>query len=555
MTKFSDFSLLLAKIEGTAGSLDMTGILADFFSNLSDEELSIAVRFCMGRIFPAWSCSETGLGPSLLYTAISKAAGISPKDVENLVKETGDVGTAAGRALSGARKGQVTFANFIEEEDHLSLTDVYASLQKVSEASGKGSQDKKMAYLQKLFSECEPEEAIYIARLAIEELRVGVGEGIIRDSIAQAFNSSAALIERGYMITNDIGEVAKVAKNYGDEGLGKLTVTIGHPIKLMLAQRAESITSAVDGKVAIEWKYDGARVQIHKQGNAVTIYSRGLENITDSLPDVAELVKEQVTADSVILDGEVVAIGDDGKPRPFQDLLRRFRRKYDITEMVQKISVQLNLFDIMYLDGNPLIDTALEERHAILAGIVNEIDRILVARQVISSDINEIESVYRAALNAGHEGIMVKKHDSGYLPGKRGKNWLKLKPIMETLDLVVTNAQWGEGRRKNLMGSFMLACVDDASGQLLEVGRVGTGISDEQLNELTTILSDLIESESGTMIKVKPEVVFEVAFEEIQKSPTYESGFALRFPRLVRIRLDKSLNDIDSIKRIESLYG
>src|SRR5665648_721190 len=404
MTKFSDFSLLLALIENTPGSLDMTDILADFFSNLSDEELSIAVRFCMGRIFPAWSCAETGLGPSLLYTAISKAAGISPKDVENLVKETGDVGTAAGRALSGARKGQVTFANFIEEEDHLSLTDVYASLQKVSEASGKGSQDKKMAYLQKLFSECEPEEAIYIARLAIEELRVGVGEGIIRDSIAQAFNSSAALIERGYMITNDIGEVAKVAKNYGDEGLGKLTVTIGHPIKLMLAQRAESITSAVDGKVAIEWKYDGARVQIHKQGNAVTIYSRGLENITDSLPDVAELVKEQVTADSVILDGEVVAIGDDGKPRPFQDLLRRFRRKYDITEMVQKISVQLNLFDIMYLNGNPLIDTALTERHAILAGIVNETDRIVVARQVISSDIDEVEALYRDALDAGHEG-------------------------------------------------------------------------------------------------------------------------------------------------------
>src|SRR5665648_502723 len=147
MTKFSDFSLLLARIEGTASSLDMTGILADFFSNLSDEELSIAVRFCMGRIFPAWSCSETGLGPSLLYTAISKAAGISPKDVENLVKETGDVGTAAGRALSGARKGQVTFANFADDEEHLTITDVYISLQKVSEASGKGSQDKKMACL------------------------------------------------------------------------------------------------------------------------------------------------------------------------------------------------------------------------------------------------------------------------------------------------------------------------------------------------------------------------------------------------------------------------
>lgn len=387
MTKFSYFSRLLARIEDTPGSIDMTGILADFFSDLSDEELSISVRFCMGRIFPAWSCTETGIGPSLLYTAISKAAGISVKDVENLVKETGDVGIAACRALSGTRKGQVTFANFSEDTEHLTITDVYTSLEKVAQASGKGSQDKKMAYLQKLFSECEPKEAIYIARLTIEELRVGVGEGIIRDSIAQAFNTSPALIERGYMITNDIGEVAKVAKKDGDCGLGKLTVTIGHPIKLMLAQRAESITSAVDGMVAVEWKYDGARVQIHKNGNDIAIYSRGLENITASLPDVADMVKEHVTSDSVILDGEVVAIGDDGKPRPFQDLLRRFRRKYDVSKMVQKISVQLNLFDIMYLDGNPLIDTPLEKRHAILAGIVDEKDRILVARQVISSKI------------------------------------------------------------------------------------------------------------------------------------------------------------------------
>ncbi len=554
MTKFSDFSHLLALIEDTPGSLDMTGILADFFSDLGDEELSIAVRFCMGRIFPAWSCTDTGIGPSLLYTAISKAAGISPMDVENLVKETGDVGLAACRALSGTRKGQVTFANFIEDEEHLTITDVYDSLQKVSSASGKGSQDKKMAHLQKLFSECEPKEAIYIARLAIEELRVGVGEGIIRDSIAQAFNSSPSLVERGYMITNDVGAVAKVSKNEGDSGLEMLTVTMGHPIKLMLAQRAESIASAVDGKVAVEWKFDGARVQIHKDGSDVTIYSRGLENITESLPDVVNLVKEQITADSVILDGEVVAIDDAGKPRPFQDLLRRFRRKYGVSEMVQRISVQLNLFDIMYMADKPLIDTPLLERHAVLEDIVNETDRIVVARQVISSDIDEIESLYRGALDAGHEGIMVKKYDSGYLPGKRGKNWLKVKPIMETLDFVVIGAQWGEGRRKNLMGSFMLACMDEQSGRLLEVGRVGTGISDEQLNELTVMLSDLIESESGTMIKIKPEVVFEVAFEEIQKSPTYGSGFALRFPRLVRIRSDKSLDDIDSIKRIESLY-
>lgn len=548
MTSFLEFAKICNRIEGISGSLEMTSVVAGFLKSVSDEELGIATRFIMGHVFPVWSKEELGIGPSLLYSAVSRTSSLPVKQIEKLVKDTGDIGSAAEKAISS---GKTHLSFFFEGE--LSIKDVYLRFRNIAGLTGKGSQDAKIKNLQYLFGAAKPEEIIYLARLSIEELRIGVGEGIVRDAIAEAFDVSTELVERGYMLTNDFGLVAYTAKKEGKEGLGKLGVVINRPLKMMLAQIAAGINEAVEelGLVAVEWKYDGARVQIHKEGNNITIYSRKLEDVTSSLPDIVKSIRSSVSADSVILDGEAVALGRDKRPMAFQEILRRFRRKYDISATALEIPLYLNLFEILYLNGESLIDVPLLQRRKKLE---EACDSSILAKQVITGDTAVVEAIYKEALAAGHEGVMLKNPDSFYTPGKRGKNWLKLKPIMETLDLVVIGGDWGEGRRARLIGSYLLACRDPYTDKFLSIGRVATGITDEQLEELTNLFMELVVSESGTQVEFEPKIVFEVAFEEIQKSPNYDSGYALRFPRLVNVRSDKSVEDADSIERVEQLY-
>ncbi len=529
----------------------MTGVAAGFFREV--EELEIAARFIMGRVFPVWSPLELGVGPSLLYTAIANAAGITSRRVEDLVRETGDVGLAAKAALARGT-GRQSLSSFLSGEGELSIGEVYQRFERIARASGKGSQALKVKNLQFLFSSATPQEVVYLARLALEEMRIGVGEGIVRDAIAQAFNLDPGLVERAYMLTNDLGIVAETARSEGEEGLKKLGIELFRPVKLMLAQIG-SIPEAVAemGEVAVEWKFDGARVQVHKKGGEVQVYSRRIENITNSLPDIVQTIKREVSAEKVILDGEVVAIGEDGKPRPFQDILKRLRRKYEVTATARSIPLNLHLFDILYLEDENLIDLPLSERRKRLESIT--LNPEILAPQLVTGQTGEIERVYQEALDAGHEGVMLKNPRSPYTPGRRGKNWLKIKPIMETLDLVVTGGDWGEGRRAHLIGSYQLACLDPTSDRLLAIGKVATGITDDQLAELTQLFKNLILTEEGKKITFEPKIVFEVAYEEIQKSPNYESGYALRFPRLVRIRTDKSPQEADNLDRIEALYN
>ncbi|MEA1944518.1 MAG: ATP-dependent DNA ligase [Euryarchaeota archaeon] len=557
MTSFKEFADTCETIEGISSSLEMTTVVSSFFCRISesddpDTELSIVSRFIMGRIFPEWSAVELGVGPSLLYESISRASGLSERQIKQLVRETGDVGEAAKIALEKkTAKLQRTFLDFTGGgEAHLAIANVFERMLSIAHASGKGSQQTKIKHLQYLFSTASPNESRYLARLVLKELRIGVGEGIVRDAIAQTFEEDVGAVERAYMLINDLGEVAVTASHHD---LSSVNIRIGRPIKMMLAQLGsfDDITEVY----AIEWKFDGARVQIHKDGDHVRIFSRRLEDVTNSLPDVVKLVKSQITADQVILDGEVVAIGHDGKPLAFQEILKRFRRKYDISAMVQKIPLYLNLFDIVYLDGVSLIDCELHDRREKLNAIVQSHEHFRVAEQACTDDPDVVHTIYQNALDAGHEGVMLKNPDSLYSPGKRGKNWLKIKPIMETLDLVVVGADWGEGRRANLIGSYLLACYDPDTSEFLEIGKVGTGITDEQLSELTELFSQYIISEDGKTIELQPAIVFEIAYEEIQKSPHYASGYALRFPRLVRVRFDKTPEDADSIERVGMLAG
>lgn len=562
MTSFKEFAETCQAIEKVSGTIDTTNRVADLLKKVDVEELPLATHFIMSEVFPAWSGEQLGIGTSLLYVSLSRASGMSIKSIESLIRTTGDIGDTALLILKEKKKNQVTFSSFFEEQPELSIKEVYSRFKIASEASGKGSQDIKIKNLQFLFNSSTPREAKYISRLALEELRIGVGEGVVRDAIAKAFSVPADVVEHAFMVTNDLGIVAATAKEGGIEALKNLGIEINRPIKMMLSQISPDVDADIREmkEAAIEWKFDGARVQIHKAGDSVAIFSRKLENVTNSLPDLVEIVRKHLKAESVILDGEAVAVDENGKPRAFQEILKRFRRKYDVEEKALGIPIQLNLFDIMYLNGKTLIDLPLLERRKALESCVEssveDSKSISVDKQVITGDLEVIDQIYKEALEAGHEGVMVKNPDSVYSPGKRGKNWLKKKPLMETLDLVVVGAEWGFGRRANLIGSYTVACYDPETLRFLQVGKVGTGLTDEQLKELTEMLSGLMEGvEAGGVFAVRPKIVLEIAFEEIQKSPNYNSGFALRFPRFIRIRDDKDPEEADTIQRIEKVYS
>jgi DNA ligase-1 len=552
MTSFQAFANLCQKVEATSGSLEKIELVAAFLKDLDEAELPVACSYVMGSIFSPGLDLDLGVGPSILYEAIAKACGCQPTQVLDMLRATGDPGTVASAMVEKRRP--IGFRAFISETEaeSLSLKDVHDRFLSIARASGKRSQDSKVKNLQFLFSQAGPLEARYIARLAIEDMRIGLGEGGVRDAIARAFSEHGANsegVERAYNLTNDMGLVACAARR---GTLGELSIMINHPIKMMLAQLGESIPAALGdiGTAAVEWKYDGARVQIHKDGDSVRIFSRRLENVTASLPEIVKAAR-QISAKSAILDGEAVAIDKDGRPMAFQEILKRFRRKHNVQTLAAKIPLHLFLFDLIYLDEKSLVDLPLKERRALLEQIVSP-DQL--ADQVLSSSVEDAERIYKQALDAGHEGLILKNPLSVYAPGKRGKNWLKIKPVMETLDLVVIGAKWGEGRRASFLGSYRLACRDLATDKLLDVGWVATGLTDEALAELTEMFLELKIIEKGMEVEIKPAVIFEVAYEEIQRSPNYSSGFALRFPRIVAVRDDKSLDESDTLERVTSLY-
>ncbi len=544
--KFREFAEFCESIEKITSTLELTARISEFIRKIEDEQdLYNVVLFIMGRIYPTWDERELGVGVGLLYEALENVSGKKKERIEDLIRELGDLGLVSARLVG--ERSMLTL-----EFEELTIKRLREIFDEISGLTGEGSRKRKILLLTGLYGQSTPLEAKYITRLIMNEMRLGVGEGIVRDAIARAFGVSEEIVERAYMITNDLGKVAVIAKKYGRKGLEELKVQLGIPVKMMLAQVAESFEEAIrSGNIAVEWKFDGSRVQIHWGNGILKIYSRKLENVTNALPEIVEEVKKNVK-EGVILDGEVIAV-KDGRPMPFQHVLRRFRRKHDVLKMVEKIPLQLYVFDVLYANGE-VIDMPLKERRNILKEYVNESERLKIAEQVITDEKGTIERIFNEAVNAGHEGVMLKNPSSPYIPGKRGKHWLKLKSVMETLDLVVVGGEWGEGKRSHLISSYELACLDTTTGKLLKVGRVATGFTDEDLEELTEIFKQIIVYRHGKIVEFLPKYVFEVAYQEIQKSPKYESGYALRFPRFIRLRDDKDVNEADTIERIEKLY-
>lgn len=536
-------------LEATTKRLEKTSILADFMRNLDADILPIVTLLALGRVFPTWSEEELGIGSKLLMKAISTVVGVSIEDVEDKIRDTGDIGSAAEELFQ--KKLQVTlFAK------PLSVEMVHDNLKKIAKISGSGAQFRKIDILLELLSSALPREAKYITRTVVEELRIGVGEGTIKDAIAEAFDIKKEIIERAHMLTNDLGLVAKVAKEEGEIGLQKLTLKPGKPVKPMLAQLSESIKTSIEemGWALCETKYDGVRIQIHRVTDEILIYTRRLENISHAVPDVVEYIEKCLPSEDFVVEGEII-VTKEGKPISFQYILQRIRRKYEIERMRKEVPLTLYLFDVLYYK-EPLVDTPFRQRREILESIVKiKKGKVELSRQirVTPENVEEAEDLFELSIKKGHEGIMIKDPNAPYMPGIRGKKMLKFKAEPETLDLVIVGGTYGTGKRAHLIGSYLVA-VRDEEGDPKTVAHVGSGLDDKTLFELSSKVENLVLKRIGREVETIPEIVLEVAFSEIVKSPEYESGYSLRFPVVKRIREDLSIDDVDTVDRVESIY-
>ena len=376
----------------------------------------------------------------------------------------------------------------------------------------------------------------------------------MEQAVAKAFEVPLEMVQNASMAMGDVGEVAEKIRIEGKEGLSRIDFEVFRPVNLMLAQMANDVSEALrehGGKTAFEYKYDGARVQIHKINEKVMIFSRRLADITGSLPEIVELAKHNVQAREAILEGEVVAVDSSGFPIPFQHLMRRFRRVHGIDDAADRVPIELYLFDALYVNGKSLISIPYVQRRKMLKQYIG---KIRLANQTVAAGAEEAQKFLDEAMSAGHEGLMAKRLDSSYTPGIRGKGWLKIKPVLEPLDLIIVSAEYGYGRRLNWLSDYYLAAHDPTTGRFLPVGKTFKGLTDAELTEMTRRLKELAVREERGRVIVMPKIVVEILYNEIQRSPKYECGMALRFARISRIRDDKTPEEADTIEKVKDIY-
>ena len=539
--KYSILAGFYQRLEATTKKLEKRDILAELYRQC-EKDLSRVVLLSSGTVFIAGE-QELGIAREMMRRVIVKTYGVPENDVIKKFKETGDLGNVA-EFFSSHRK-QHSLA-----KRELTVEHVFENLRRLPDITGTGSHERKIALVNELLSHASPLEARYIVRTILGDMRIGVAAGIVRDGVAKAFNKDTKEIEHAYDIIGDYGQIAGMAR----AGRLKAEIQLGRPIRVMLADRAPNLKEAVDKfeNPALEFKYDGFRVAIHKDGNSVRVFSRRLEDVTRQFPDIAEWSRENIKARQCIIEGEALAIGRDEKPKPFQTLSRRIQRKYDIEKVMKEIPVQVNLFDLIYHNGKSWMNEPLRERWKKLEEIIEQTKRFCLADHIETKDFKEANAFYKSALSSWQEGVIVKNLDAYYQPGRRVGYWLKVKEILEPLDLVVVGAEWGEGKRARWLGSLVLACRDRSG--FVQTGRMASGLTEQQMDELTKKLKPLITKEHGKVAEIKPEVVIEVGYEEIQKSPKYPSGFALRFPKLLRFRPDKSPADASTIAEVKKIF-
>ena len=575
--KYENVCEVYEALESTTKRLEKTRIIAEFLRKAKVEDLPAVVLLLQGRLFPNWDERKIGVASKLVAKAIVLTTGLSKDRIEKEWKKTGDLGTVAENLVKV--KSQATLSRH-----ELDVKKVFENLRKLATLEGAGTVDRKLKLIAELLTSATPLEARFIVRTILEVLRVGTGEGTMRDAIAWAFfekemgfmykeedievedreryNRYIGAVQHAYDVTNDFSAVAESAKKDGLEGLDKEAITVGKPIKVMLALKAEDIEDGlerVDRPCAVEFKYDGFRMQIHKKGAEVKIFTRRLEEVTSQFSEVVPLIRSHVKADACILDSEGVGYNPKtGRYLPFQHISQRIKRKYGIGEMASELPIEINIFDIVYHNGKSLLNENYEDRYAILKKIVKaEKKKIGLAEHIITDSRKEIEAFLQKSLKQGNEGLMLKNLKAPYKPGARVGHMVKLKPVLETLDLVVVGAEWGEGKRAKWLSSYIVACKD--GDEWKEVGRVSSGLKEKEsegvtYEEMTRELKSLVVEEKGRSVIVKPKIVIEVIYEEIQQSPSYTSGFALRFPRIISVRSEKPASEATTLKQMENLY-
>ena len=549
-TEFRVLAELCEKLEATSKRTIMVNLVANFLKQLNADEIEPATSMILGQGFPKWDQRTLEVSWTTLSGIIKRLINISWATFSKAFSKTGDVGAATKIVFETTKiRKQATLV-----EKPITILEVRRTLEAIAETAGYGSRERKERILETFLGTATPLEAKYIVKVLIGEMRTGFYEGLMELAVSETFNIPHGAVRTASMLTGDIGEVATVAKVQGKEGVLKLQFRIFRPVKPMLAQPAEDFDEIIKehgGKTALEYKLDGARIQIHKSEQVIRIFSRRLTDVTLSLPEVVQLIRNEVRTREAILEGEVVAIGEDGNPLLFQHLMRRFRRVHNIEDMVKKIPVKLYLFDILYINGQSLIAVPYVERRKKLEEIVESLP---LAKQVVINSSQEAEQFLKEAINKGHEGLVAKSLDSPYIPGVRGKRWFKIKKALEHLDLVIVAAEYGYGRRHNWLSDYYLAARDIETGEFLVVGKTFKGLTDKEFIEMTEELKKLAIKEEPRRLLVVPKIVVEVMYNEIQKSPKYECGMALRFARITRIRDDKGPEEADTIQRVKDIY-
>ena len=496
------------RVAATSGRLAKTGVLAEFLRRLPPDQIEVAVSFLTGSLRQ----SRLGVGPSTIYSSMPERATEFPV---------------------------------------LTLDQVNAAFESLTGISGKGSAGERARRLTALLSQASREEQEFLAGLMTGEVRQGALDGVVMEAVARAAEVPPDLVRRAAMTTGDLPLVARTALTGGSKGLEQYAVQVFRPVLPMLAETAADAADAIGqlNRAVLEFKFDGARVQLHKSGDEVRIFSRRLNDVTAAVPELVETAR-RLPSREIILDGEAIALRPDGAPYPFQVTMRRFGRKLDIDGLKAQLPLSSFFFDILWIDGTPLLDEPLKNRVKVLEQVIPP--DLLVPR-IVTDSVDEAQAFLDSALQHGHEGIMAKALDSPYEAGRRGSHWLKLKPA-HTLDLVVLAAEWGHGRRRGWLSNLHLGARDPGGNGFIMLGKTFKGLTDEMLVWQTRRLLELEAARDTHTIYVRPELVVEVAFNDVQVSPQYPGKLALRFARVKGYREDKTVAEADTLTAVQDIY-
>ncbi len=577
--KYSLVTGAYESMEATTKRLEMTDYLVDLFKQTPYNLIDKVVYLTQGKLYPDYMGIELGLAEKLTLKALKIGSGRSDSEIKKIYKETGDIGKTAERILSKKQQHSLL-------KESLTVEKVYDTFNKIARSTGEGAIETKVRHLVSLFNDATPNEAKYIIRMALGKLRLGIADMTMLDALAIAFGGgkeTKEILERAYNLSSDLGQVARSVALGGVEGVNKIKINVGKPIRPMLAERLsdpKEILEKLDGEGSVEYKYDGLRIQAHIHPKDVNLFSRRLENITSQFPDVVESLKKSIKVKEAIVEGECVAVDQNtGELLPFQMISQRRGRKYEIKRMTEEIPVTLFLFDALYANGQDFTLKPYLRRRQELKKIIKEDERVRISWQHIMKSTEEIDAFIDQAVSDGCEGLMIKSvaSDSIYKAGARGWTWIKYKrgyksEMADTVDLVIVGAFYGRGKRAGSYGALLLAAYDKEEDIFRTVTKCGTGFTDKDLAEIPMRLKSYLMDEKHSRVdsKLKPDVwftpslVLEIIGDEITLSPVHtacigairpDSGLAIRFPRFTgNYRTDKSAEDVTTVKEILEMY-